>query len=517
MSVPKISASQISTYLECPAKVAFDKINRIERQESPSAALGTATHAEVEAYFRDGTTPTSPLAMALLQNLPARIESDLEVEKSFNFLWASVGAQVNGYIDLLWLRPWAPEVHDHKTTSSIVKYAKTPEDLATDPQAVFYSLHAALAHNDRYGEMPREVTVQLGYVETALRKTKLPQTRPVRRVFTPDTIEIGLKALEPAGHGLVRIHSKRIRGEDAETNTGSCFRYGRCHYADSCPAFQNRPRDVPKEEPMTAPSEDLLARLKALSGQVVSVTNSTPQAYSPPITPPPPAAPPITPEPTLQPFDASGIDDSVRVSVKPPDARPDVSPEDPPTPPLKPSRAKGAKAARAKADETVTPSSGNVFMDLGVETPADRKKKADDLVAAYVSSKEIPRFTPPIYDEVFAAGVAAMDADEEPSAFAGGTTILPYGPETQAAAKAFLEAVASGDEIRLDSAAAKAVSAAVREANGADDPIRVLKTALQGADLTASLLIQSGFRTLAMVFLDVATDVEAKIKELNAE
>lgn len=150
MGGPKqISASALSTFDLCPRKWGWKEIAGIKPEPNASAAFGTAVHDQIERYYRDGRpfdlrTPEGETALAGHHLLPAR-GPEVEVERPFTLLWG--GISFGGRKDL--------EIHgtvfDHKTTKDL-RWAKTPEELATDYQSVIYGVeHMVRRGLDRVG------------------------------------------------------------------------------------------------------------------------------------------------------------------------------------------------------------------------------------------------------------------------------------------------------------------------------------------------------------------------------
>lgn len=150
MSGPKqISASALATFDLCPRKWAWKEIAGIKPEPNASAAFGTAVHDQIERYYRDGRpfdlrTPEGETALAGHHLLPAR-GPEVEVERPFTLLWG--GISFGGRKDL----EVPGTVFDHKTTKDL-RWAKTPEELATDYQSVLYGVeHMVRRGLDRVG------------------------------------------------------------------------------------------------------------------------------------------------------------------------------------------------------------------------------------------------------------------------------------------------------------------------------------------------------------------------------
>lgn len=310
-----LSASQISTFRDCPRKWAFDKLDGVPRKESFSANEGTAIHAEVEDYYVNGNAPSRPEALALMTHLPQPSPS-LVAEQEFSFVWPGENALVRGYMDLFCHAPL--KVWDHKTTSS-KRYFKTVEDLMVDPQATIYGLAARLLEN----AMREDVELQWTYVIREQPKTRAPHTHVVAFTQTTDMLYDAMNVLNPSVSELVQIASASAKAKDVPANSGDpCFRYGGCPYKDLCADYAGH-----KKEAIQMPDNDLLALLRAASNAVEVPSEPVPPA------PIPAATPSAGPAPAMPLMDTSAVSEAVTVQVVPPDAQPNVSESDPPPPP----------------------------------------------------------------------------------------------------------------------------------------------------------------------------------------
>ena len=314
-----ISASQISTFRDCPRKWAFDKIDSVPRAETEATNAGKAIHDEIEAWYKHGTTPLKRESKALLQHLPPRGEG-LLVEWGFEFAWPGIEAIAHGFVDLVDLN--TNTVYDHKTTKNLARYAKSPETLAEDPQQILYGV----AHRVLNRPSDSNVRLQWTYVEreSTPRPDRAPKTNPVSRIQDLSEVESGLRLLTPVVEEIVQIRKSGKKAPEVRHDTGACYKYGKCHYRDLCPDFAGS-KSTTKEAPMTL-SAETLARLAAASTKppdVAVVAEAAPK-------PAPTVAEAGPPKMGL--LDTARIDLGVRPAVLPPDAQPNQTPEDPPMP-----------------------------------------------------------------------------------------------------------------------------------------------------------------------------------------
>lgn len=310
MTAPALSASQIKTFLLCPRKWGFDKIDRVPRPDTPSTALGTRVHTILEDWLRDGTPPdleevfTYPnprrpdetvtrhpgrIAHAGLHLLPAPRTPGLEIEG-----WLSLRTRATtwtGRLDLRYVDAATGEavVHDHKTTSSPA-FAQTPETLRRDPQALLY----AASEMVRLGT--DQVRLDWLYLPTAGGKAWKVSLPVLRDEITPD-----LDRLEDTAVLMQRTLASGLTARDIPGNPHACNDFGGCEYALVC---DRPPTDPLQGFDMTMTSPDALSAMDAL---LLKLNGGAPLPPPPPvdqINPPeapppsialPPPAPPAPP------------------------------------------------------------------------------------------------------------------------------------------------------------------------------------------------------------------------------
>ena len=142
------SPSSTDLWQRCQRWWAFKYIDGIPDPSSPKASLGTRCHTIAEAYLKHGVAPNRTERITLSVHgspksfYPGRIVANIlhhlppaasihRTEEKLDFRYR--GLDFTGIID------WQDDAHigDHKFTSSL-QYAKRPQDLLTDPQAVIY-------------------------------------------------------------------------------------------------------------------------------------------------------------------------------------------------------------------------------------------------------------------------------------------------------------------------------------------------------------------------------------------
>jgi hypothetical protein len=330
-----VSASQIDLFFsKCPRKWGFAYIEGDREPDTDSTLLGTTVHKILQAYVErglkiDGTTKEGAIAQAGLPWMPQPFTG--KCEEHFQIDRGSV--ILHGYID------WnGGAVLDYKTTSDF-KWAKTPETLATDTQALLYG--AAKIEGD-------SIPLRWLYLRT---KGK-PASRAVDTSLSRTHLETALVGLTEKAETLATLKAMRIDPLLLPANPQACFAYQRlCHYAHKCNLTP-----LERIQQMTIPigKDALLASLqqKALGAQSVTAPSTAlpglpglpsvpPQTTAAPvILPPPPpvqvALPPAT-TPTieqLQAMLAAAQAQAPATPAPPPVAPPPVAPPPVAPPPV---------------------------------------------------------------------------------------------------------------------------------------------------------------------------------------
>jgi hypothetical protein len=195
------SPSQIKRFRECQSAWFLESVHGFPRKSTAATAAGTAMHAELETYLRDGTPP-GPLASVGLAYLPTPPVPAELVEVPLAIRAAGL-APIVARIDLVDPDRFATVI-DHKSTSSISKYAKTEDELRSDPQAIIYAVATAPIFAHLAGR--RAPTPTPDYTTPA---------RPGREVETYPGVALELDALDWLADGVrfehVYYQSKPLR------------------------------------------------------------------------------------------------------------------------------------------------------------------------------------------------------------------------------------------------------------------------------------------------------------------
>lgn len=294
---PLVSASQINLFRDCQRKWGFKYLDGIEDPSGPAAALGTEVDdTQLQPYLLSGTpfdytraSGSGYIAATSLAYLPKPLPQTpgLEVQKHFVMPSPSTPAfGYQGYIDLYvpdgrhvpGMTPGVPFVGDFKTTSDIVKWGKTPDDLKVDTQAMLYAMWAFF-----HTGAP---AVDLGwiYMQTkGKRKATLSHLRP-----DPAHVAAQFQAIDATANEMFAIRQAKRKTLDLlpAPDIDTCTRkFGGCPHRATCniPLTKTLAPYLEVIPTMSNPTLDLLARLKG----------NAPAAPAPAVAPPPVAPAPV--------------------------------------------------------------------------------------------------------------------------------------------------------------------------------------------------------------------------------
>lgn len=320
----KMSPSQIKLWLDgCKRKWGLRYIAKLYPEQDPNgpAAFGTAVHALLEKYQKDGidwdhSTEQGKVAAKAKPFLPAPHPAAL-TEREFN--WDTVRTSDSrpqsegrailwkGVIDLTLpttVDVTLPEVIDYKTCRNL-KYALDKDTLPVDPQAVIYAV----------ATMAKYETTQANLMWLYLPRTG--QARPVRVTLSWEHAKKEFRKLEVLAREIERTHALTDDAMTLPINAAVCDKYNGCPYKGTCNLGP-----IERQGILMGFLEDLAARRAAESGATqgaapeakVVVTPSGNNTFSPEFLQAPPAAPaaPVQlinpPEaPTLNTYHANGV------------------------------------------------------------------------------------------------------------------------------------------------------------------------------------------------------------------
>lgn len=342
-----ISPSQIATWDLCQRKWAFVYIGKIRPPSNKSAALGDETHGVLEAYVRDGVplpmTPSadgSPtpgeIATQAVPHLPATVvaveadfriavtpggtvigDGDVERAEATCRYWRQddpgtwpdgsplVVVALNGRIDLIGA---GPVVIDYKTSGDPGRYAKSAEDLLTDPAAIAYAAAVELGTDS---EGPTDL--EWLYLRT---KRPLGRAMPVRQRVEGRR---SLPLLAPSLAGIVNARLHWTTPEDAPGNVQACGAFGGCYFRDRC-TIASRPSATFAAARHTIANRTTEVDPMDLQAMLAAAQANNPGAFTadaPPAPPAPVPAPQAAPTPAAAP---SPVFDFASLGIKMPGA-----------------------------------------------------------------------------------------------------------------------------------------------------------------------------------------------------
>ena len=323
MAAPALSPSQIDQWRTCNRKWAWRYLAKIQAPKHPSAQVGTRVHSILEDYLRHGTAPDreetltigdrrywpGQIASAILRHLPR--PGTVEVERGFSIQLE--GIHYRGFIDWLGREDGIPVIGDHKTTASL-RYAKTPQDLKENEQAIIYGAFGL----DHFGS--DKVRLQWTYGQTKGKTS----SRAVCLDLREDQINRGFESvILPASRDILAAYRERPDPKSLPPNTSACDMYGGCPYKGNCnltasekmrafmanSAILEKIRqkkaaqaaaaagatETPKEEPVReTPKTPLTEKIKSQAGEINPPGEAAPEAAPEPPAAEAQAAPPKT-------------------------------------------------------------------------------------------------------------------------------------------------------------------------------------------------------------------------------
>jgi hypothetical protein len=223
------SPSQIATARRCIQRWWWETIAGCKSPATESQKIGTSIHAQIENWFKTGREPVSPIARAGAHLWPPREQiAPEDVEASFQMAARGVLVPFKGVVDLL--ETQTGTITDHKTTADF-KYAKSEDQLRSDPQAIIYS-RWVLNHRPGWTGRPG-VTFRHIYYRT---RGRVIPAQEVRVDLTRAEIDAGFVE-------VVNFSGEMARWAASPTphpvpyDTAACGDYGGCPHRDRCAAL----------------------------------------------------------------------------------------------------------------------------------------------------------------------------------------------------------------------------------------------------------------------------------------
>lgn len=236
-----VSASQVSTFLSCQRQWWWNKVFGLPTRQKPSAALGEAVHASIEAYL--GGADESALHTVARPALPTlrqlREMPDLEVESQMRRPLRN-GLTFIGRIDARSLSERL--VVDHKTTSDL-KWAKVAEDLQSDVQMLAYA----------YDVLELNPGAEVRIAHSAMQTRGLPGARYTETTVPAEAVRAGWQRIERVTDDMRRV--AQITAADQVTPTwASCSAYGGCDFREQCASLKLAAHSSPYDDAPLASS-----------------------------------------------------------------------------------------------------------------------------------------------------------------------------------------------------------------------------------------------------------------------
>lgn len=252
----RLSATQIDSFIDCNRKWAFKQIEKIEAPAHKSAQLGTRVHAIQEAWQKEGLPPDPSEVLMLTKRqdgidapfayYPGRIAMSgihLLPPPRFGLVEQKIAidtprAKWRGAIDLIYGSTEEGNVIpldsrgrnadlitilDHKTTRDFA-WAKTPDILQHDPQAILYSAWAMANFGVDL------VRLQWVYYRTE----KKPEARLVELILEKKHVENQIRGLDDIAQEVYKVRSSGKKALEVTPNPSACDRYGGCAYKSIC-------------------------------------------------------------------------------------------------------------------------------------------------------------------------------------------------------------------------------------------------------------------------------------------
>lgn len=297
-----VSASQISTHQRCPRKHWLEKVAGVPVPVNAGAEFGSRCHAVVEARIQSGQWPDDPeavkIAMAGWKFIPH--ESTLLVEQDMRLEDAAL--PIIGRIDLV--VPEHSVIIDHKFLGSL-RYAKTPAQLADDPQAILYCTWAL-----RQGYLSES---SIAFRHITYQTKGVPQAVTSQYKFTRTQLEEQFAKMRIRIKAMARHAAMTEEGEVPSAlesdDPSPCKAYGGCPHLARCTAMAGRSvwSNLDKKEETVNVLEKLAQKKKAQGVDVGAVNPPEAKAVEPPKPAAEPPKPAVQAQPVQPPLFAQGL------------------------------------------------------------------------------------------------------------------------------------------------------------------------------------------------------------------
>jgi len=273
-SVSALTSFDPESYAGCPRRWWWQRVAGKSEPETKSQGAGKAIHTQLEEYLGTGIMTLGPIALAGKHLLPEP-GPDLHLEARFGDLKTALQLRdefnatghtraglltkmeraagliagmipLDGYIDLRHGRgEWVDssgvlkkedpklgrvvEVVDHKSTSSIVDFAKSPGELVETLQMLGYANYVLNVE-------PETDHIRLSHIYYQTRGPKL--AKKVTGIVSAKAAREGWKRVDKLGLYMEEV-ATATRAEDVEAQTKSCDAYRGCPHKSYCPVTRS--------------------------------------------------------------------------------------------------------------------------------------------------------------------------------------------------------------------------------------------------------------------------------------
>lgn len=228
-----LSPTAVSKYRLCRRAYAFEYNEGLRAPSTRKQQFGTDVHAQIERWLRTGQppddTPEGRTAKQGLQWLPSP-DSRLALEQRFEVPVTSEIA-VGGFVDCFAppeITGAEPLLIDNKTTSDL-RWAKTEEQLESDPQALIYTVWAMLTWQAPV------VRVRWVYYAATNGEPREPHgSKPVEIRLTTRGIRASVEQLVVDFEEMAKIRREKQLGSTLPPSPESCSMFGGCPHQSRC-------------------------------------------------------------------------------------------------------------------------------------------------------------------------------------------------------------------------------------------------------------------------------------------
>lgn len=231
----ELSPTATAKYRLCTRAYAFEYNEGLRPPPGVKQQFGTSVHKQIENWLRNGQPPDdSPEGKTAKQGLHwlPRPDPLLRLEQKFVFS-VTRDILVGGIIDCLVppeLTGAEPLLIDQKTTSDL-RWAKTEEQLETDPQALIYAVWAMLTW-----QVPVVKARWVYYAATNGCPREPRGSRPVEFSLSvhSQTMMNAVSKLVTDFEAMAKIRREKKPGLAFPPSPESCSMFGGCYHRERC-------------------------------------------------------------------------------------------------------------------------------------------------------------------------------------------------------------------------------------------------------------------------------------------